>query len=113
MTDTEEQRKALDVVTHLVKAAIGESKLWVKSYEMDYPARHLHGVDLDVPRVKIVVDGDVTGPLTLSGPLAQRVMKVMSAYRLPPELEAVKAENAVLKARLAQLHALSGPESES
>ena len=101
MADAETDQR-LSAVTAAVKTAIGESRVWVKSYEVD----HFDCAGL-AERVKVVVDGDVQGTLTLHGQALRRAQSIMRAFQTSPELERALAEIEALKDRLGRLHMLS------
>lgn len=98
------QREMLDAVGALVKAAIGESRLFVKSYSQDWPHGPMGGAE---PTITVEVDGAVMGKLLLSGEVVRRVTQLVDAERKTSELEKAHAEIEALKDRLGRLHMLS------
>ena len=100
MADVREQRDMLDVVGALVKAAISESRIWVKSYSQDWPNGPMGGEE---PVISVEVDGDVQGRLRLSGSVVRRVRDLVDAERKTSELEKAKAEIDALKLVLPSL----------
>jgi len=104
MADVREQMDMLDVVGALVKVAIGESRIWVKSYSQDWPHGPMGGEE---PVISVEVDGDVQGRLRLSGSVVRRVRDLVDAERKTSELERAQAEIEALKDRLGRLHMLS------
>jgi hypothetical protein len=105
MGDVRKRRDVLDAVGAMVKAAIGESRVWVKSYSQDWPNGTLPGTG--DPVITVEVEGEAQGKLRLSGNVVRRVRDLVEAERKTSELERAQAEIEALKDRLARLHTLS------
>lgn len=119
-----EQKEAFDIIAKLVKAAIGESNIYINSYEVDWN----RGVECGDPEAKVTVQGDVHGTLMLTPAVTRKVNQMVRAHQTAEslrearaELEAEKRKNKELveesrkriedlKGRLARLHALSDPD---
>lgn len=102
----------IELVSAIVKAAIGEMRIFVKSYEPSC-------TKYDEFIIKIQMNGDVTGELELRGNVMDKVTQLLgmcnSNERLHKcESDLVEANKKVqsLKDRLARLHCLSGPRKD-
>ena len=112
MSQTNQDDEAMELVSALVKVAIGESRIFVASYNTSWD-----GLSATCPEVKVVVEGDVNGTLTLRDPITRKVSKLLSVWKTATDLESrtrelaeAKRQNEALKDRLSRLHCLSDPQ---
>ena len=115
MAKANREHETMEAVGALVKAAIGESKVWVRSYSQD-PSGFISGAGN--MEVTVELDGEVSGKLVLHGAVTRRVTALVAAERKTAELERLKVElerekrrTEKLKDRLSRLHTLSDPSS--
>lgn len=98
------------VIAAVVKAAIGEGKLYVTSVSTKCDETGF------APFATIVVQGDIMGTFELSGPLANKVATIIRSSRpikqrdvvLEAILDAANERVKILEGRLQALHQLSG-----
>ena len=100
-----------ELVVAIIKAAIGEAKVYFSSYtheDLGFAGTAYH--------IEVAVGGDVAGKLRLKGKAADQVFRVFQmsrttsdVERLEKALSAEKKRVEKMKDRLARLHALADP----
>lgn len=120
-----------DLVAALIKAAIGESKLYMDSVKLDYGGFSENLKCTIQPKITVRINGDVSGELTLSGEAHKQVRRLFEQHRLVAELKqkdkdiqtmiaeqkdtlaalsAEKNTSTILRGKIAQLHKMSEPD---
>jgi len=95
-----------ELVVAIVKAAIGEAKVYFHSYEQK--DHSMAGVESSI---HVTVSGEVEGKLRLTGRAAQQCVRVFQMSKTSDALKAANKRADALSKKLAQLHALSDPET--
>jgi len=103
-----EQREDNELVVDLIKAAIGEAKVYFHSFNLDYSEASFNSAS---PRIEISIAGEVEGKLRVTGETAKKVHRVFQMSRTTDALKAAEQRADRLSKKLKQLHALSDPES--
>jgi len=96
-----------ELMVALIKAAIGEAGVYFHSFNVDYEGAFGAGT----PRIEISVSGEVEGKLKVTGAAAQKVHRVFQMSKQADDLKAAQKRADALSKKLAQLHALSDPET--